>query len=308
METLAYIYTALAYEDPNPEPQLQVHVDGKLAKAAVAGTLAVGMAIGTLGTAENADALMRYGDVGPGVGQLQSQLGVYPDQVYGVRTERAVRRFQRYNGLYPDGVAGYNTLSALGLPSSLSSGGGNGGGNGGGSVPVSGEVSVAVYSLNVRSYPSVYAPVQYVVYQGDRLALTGASRYADGLNWVQLDNGGWVAQNYLSYGYGSGYGGGGYGGVSYGGSDYSGGTYGGGSYGGGGYVGNGNYRPVSSSTAYVNAGPGLYVRSYPAGYITGSLGYGQTVELTGNRQYADGRNWAQLSSGGWVAEDYLGYY
>jgi peptidoglycan hydrolase-like protein with peptidoglycan-binding domain len=304
METLAYIYTALAYEDPNPEPQLQVHLDGSLAKAVVAGTLAAGMAISTLGTAENADALMQYGDVGPGVGQLQSQLGVYPDQVYGVQTQRAVRRIQRYNGLYPDGVAGYNTLSALGLPANLSAGGGNGGG---GNVPISGEVSVAVYALNVRSYPSVYAPVQYVVYQGDSLALTGASRYADGVNWVQLSNGGWVAQNYLSYGYGSGYGGGSYGQSSYGGGSYGGGNYSGGGYGGG-YGGSGNYRPVSGSTAYVNAGPGLYVRSYPAGYITGSLGYGQTVELTGNHQYADGRNWAQLSSGGWVAEDYLGYY
>jgi hypothetical protein len=262
METLAYIYAAIAYEDPSPDPELRLlhHLNGKLPQSILAGTLAVGVAASSITPAQ---ALMRYGDVGPGVEQLQQQLNVDPDQVYGSQTQRAVSEFQWDNNLYTDGIAGSQTLSALGLPPGLSA-------DGGGSVPISGTVVVTAQALNVRTYASLYAPVRNVLYNGDSVALTGASRFADGYNWVQLTQGGWVAEYYLSYG-------------------------------------GGGERPVSG-TAYVNAYYGLNVRDYPAGYVIDTLPDREEVELTGDRQYAAGSYWVKLSGRGWVAEDYLAYY
>jgi peptidoglycan hydrolase-like protein with peptidoglycan-binding domain len=60
----------------------------------------------------------------------------------------------------------------------------------------------------------------------------------------------------------------------------------------------GSSLPVAGG-AYVTAGSGLIVRNAPAGYAIGSRGYGARVSLTGATQYAGGRNWSQLSGGGW---------
>jgi peptidoglycan hydrolase-like protein with peptidoglycan-binding domain len=50
------------------------------------------------------------------VKKVQRALGVRPaDGVYGPRTRRAVRRFQRRHGLTVDGIAGPQTLAALGI-------------------------------------------------------------------------------------------------------------------------------------------------------------------------------------------------
>jgi peptidoglycan hydrolase-like protein with peptidoglycan-binding domain len=49
------------------------------------------------------------------VADVQEALGVPADGVYGPRTRRAVRRFQRANGLVVDGIVGPQTLAALGL-------------------------------------------------------------------------------------------------------------------------------------------------------------------------------------------------
>ena len=38
-----------------------------------------------------------------------------PDGVYGKKTERAVRRYQKDHGLKADGIAGERTFSSLGL-------------------------------------------------------------------------------------------------------------------------------------------------------------------------------------------------
>lgn len=63
-------------------------------------------------------------------------------------------------------------------------------------------------------------------------------------------------------------------------------------------------RPLAGG-AVVTARVGLIVRDAPAGYRIGSRGYGQRVGLTGERQSAGGRSWSELSSGGWVATEYL---
>lgn len=71
-------------------------------------------------------------------------------------------------------------------------------------------------------------------------------------------------------------------------------------------TGGGGTLPVSGG-AYVTAASGLTVRNAPAGYAIGSLAYGTRVGLTSAQQYAAGRNWSQIASGGWVASAYLSY-
>ncbi len=73
-------------------------------------------------------ALSKYGSTGTEVTQIQTKLkrwGYYNgsiDGIYGSKTVTAVRLFQSKNGLKVDGIAGPNTLSAMGISSSSSSG------------------------------------------------------------------------------------------------------------------------------------------------------------------------------------------
>jgi Putative peptidoglycan binding domain len=76
------------------------------------------------GPTQQALALPERGSIGPGdrgrsVRRLQSALNEIgyqagePDGIFGPRTLRALRRFQRDAGLRPDGIAGAETLQAL---------------------------------------------------------------------------------------------------------------------------------------------------------------------------------------------------
>lgn len=279
METFAFIQTAVDYEDPTSD--LRVRSLDELVlnvpNSVVIGAVAVGVAAATLSQTDRADALIRYGDTGTGVRQLQEQLGIRTDGIYGSATQSSVIAFQKRNNLLADGVAGPATLSALGLPAYLAAGGGtsSGGGgtpgSGGGEVPVSGSAYVtARIGLNIRSGPAgaVIGGLGY----GERVALTGSRRYASGRYWAELASGGWVADDYLSTGGSSG----------------------------GGEV------PIAGG-GYVTARIGLNVRNQPNGYVIDGLGYGQSVALSGAREIAGGRSWLQLAGGGWVAEDYIGY-
>lgn len=73
-------------------------------------------------------ALSRYGSSGSEVTQIQTKLkrwGYYNgaiDGVYGSKTLAAVKSFQSKNGLKVDGVAGTQTLQAMGIYTSSSSG------------------------------------------------------------------------------------------------------------------------------------------------------------------------------------------
>ena len=60
-----------------------------------------------------AQSLLRQGSRGTQVAQLQRQLGVSPDGMFGPRTAAAVRDYQRRNNLRVDGIVGAQTRSRL---------------------------------------------------------------------------------------------------------------------------------------------------------------------------------------------------
>ncbi len=82
--------------------------------------------------AEVYEVLSKLGSRGDEVRRIQTKLkslGFFNgavDGIYGVKTQRAVRAFQKSVGITADGVAGSKTLLYLGLGSGSSSGGGGG--------------------------------------------------------------------------------------------------------------------------------------------------------------------------------------
>ena len=190
METLAFIHTAIAYEDPNPELELRAFENLKISAPLAMGLLAAGVVTATLTHTGQAQAALYSGNQGSGVAQLQRALGTAADGVFGPQTLNDVIYFQKTNGLQVDGVAGPQTLAALGLDPYLtaSSGGSTG-------VPASGRVYVTAGSgLVIRNSPGGYR-IGGLGY-GEAVALTG--RTSGG--WAELASGGWVAERYLSSG------------------------------------------------------------------------------------------------------------
>lgn len=62
--------------------------------------------------------LYKKGSKGEMVKQIQKALHLYPDGIFGILTEEAVKEFQRNNGLTVDGIVGPQTLAYL-LPMRL---------------------------------------------------------------------------------------------------------------------------------------------------------------------------------------------
>ena len=120
----------------------------------------------------------RQGDSGSAVTTIQTKLkrwGYFDgpvDGIYGSKTSKAVRSFQRKNGLTADGVAGPATLKALGMEQTSQNSGssqtGSSGGNASGDVallakvisaeargePYNGQVAVGAVILNRIAHPS----------------------------------------------------------------------------------------------------------------------------------------------------------
>lgn len=131
----------------------------------------------------------RQGDSGSAVTTIQTKLkrwGYFDgpvDGIYGSKTSKAVRSFQRKNSLIADGVAGPATLKALGMEQTSQNSGssqtGSSGGNASGDVallakvisaeargePYDGQVAVGAVILNRIAHPSFPNTLAGVVYE-----------------------------------------------------------------------------------------------------------------------------------------------
>ena len=131
----------------------------------------------------------RQGDSGSAVTTIQTKLkrwGYFDgpvDGIYGSKTSKAVRSFQRKNGLTADGVAGPATLKALGMEQTSQNSGssqtGSSGGNASGDVallakvisaeargePYDGQVAVGAVILDRIAHPSFPNTLAGVVYE-----------------------------------------------------------------------------------------------------------------------------------------------
>lgn len=127
----------------------------------------------------SSQVLSKLGSRGDEVYQIQTRLkqwGYYDgdiDGIFGLQTQRAVKKFQEKNGLTADGIAGTLTLQAMGLSA------GSAGTQSSNSVellarvisaeargePYSGQVAVGAVILNRVEHPSFPDTIAGVVYQ-----------------------------------------------------------------------------------------------------------------------------------------------
>ena len=132
METLAYLHLALAHEAQadtdytasistweNPKLFAKFNQQ-KLSTSAALPLLSLMVALGVIGMASQALALVQEGSSGAEVTSLQQrlqQLGYFKANItgfFGSVTKEAVIQFQQAKGLTPDGIVGTNTEAALG--------------------------------------------------------------------------------------------------------------------------------------------------------------------------------------------------
>ncbi len=150
---------------------------------AVAVIFAVNIFVIALAQKASAD-LYKRGMSGDMVAEIQTRLknwGYYDgavDGIFGSRTEKAVKYFQRTNNLAVDGQVGDKTLAALGITPTGSGGGGSSGG-GSGDVnllarlisaeargePYEGQVAVGAVVLNRVDHASFPNTISDVIYQ-----------------------------------------------------------------------------------------------------------------------------------------------
>ncbi len=276
METLAFIHTAVDYEDPNPAPELRSldEITSAIPSSALLSVAGAAIAVGVLTHSPDAQAAVRRPNACSAVSAVQSSLqasgysvgGV--DGVFGNKTEFAVKQFQARNGLAQDGVVGPATAGALGLNRNISCATSGSPGSPGSGLARSVRVTAAS-GLNIRSGPSLNSSVLGTLGNGAVVRVTGRAENG----FLNVGRGGWIAAAYTTSSSGDG-----------------------GDGGGGGGSG--------SSTARVVAGIGVKYRSGPGlGYgQIGGADYGQTVSVTGERVSRDGYTWAKLSGQpGWVA-------
>ena len=131
METLAYLHLALTNEAPastscqatatiRERPKLFAHLNSlRFSSSAAIHLLSLTIAVGILGIAHQASALVKQGDSGSEVTALQQrlqELGYFQGNAtgyFGPVTKAAVQDFQQAKGLNPDGVVGSNTDATL---------------------------------------------------------------------------------------------------------------------------------------------------------------------------------------------------
>jgi peptidoglycan hydrolase-like protein with peptidoglycan-binding domain len=311
MESLIFLHDAIAYEDPQPDLRFE-----SWNLAALVGSLRGGLAFAVLLTILNlvaftptilAQAALQVGDQGDAVANLQRELRIKADGIFGPQTQEYVVAYQRLSGLPVTGVADAGTLAALGLSPEQS--GGDRAETAASPAPVAVRPSapamqppeptapvasnsatlsarsatvIAETGLNVRDLPGG-AVVSWLSHN-QTVQLTGDRQPAGRHYWVQLAQGGWVSEKYLKLGN----------------------PLPGGSLPDKNPPQNSSVSPApTAGTGRVSAQTGLIVRSAPGGSVIGSLLNGQRVQVKGDRQLVNGRYWVQLAEGGWVAADYV---
>lgn len=190
MESLAFIHTAVSYEDPTPDPEITVLDSLNVPTSALMGLAGAAVAAsvmgGTSGQAMAATAPVGAGSSGQEVQSIQKALGIKVDGTYGKTTQSAVTDFQIRQGLKEiDGVVGKETATALGLDEQYR--------------PIGYVETNSGIGLNIRSGPGT----GYFVVGG---AEDGAFLeqdyetvvYNEGYAWTPLYTGGWVASDYTT--------------------------------------------------------------------------------------------------------------
>jgi peptidoglycan hydrolase-like protein with peptidoglycan-binding domain len=301
MELLAFVHTAVNYEDPNPDPEVTL-LDGKSLKIpSSAGVALAGVALAMAAVSASPDQAMAAtasigaGSSGEAVTNIQKALGINADGEFGTKTEAAVMDFQIRQGLKEvDGVVGKETATALGLDEKYKP------------VQLGYVDTYSGIGLNVRSGPGLDYRRIGGLSDGTVVETFGEVVDRYGYDWQRVDSGAWVATDYVSYGYEP---------VSYYDhyyddcyeevsyhdhyyhdhyyDDY---YYSPRSYGGGGYV-----DTYSGIGLNIRSGPGL---GY---YVSTAVSDGTFLPGTGDTYYnpRDGYTWEQLPDGRWYASNYV---
>ncbi|MBS0018395.1 MAG: peptidoglycan-binding protein [Arthrospira sp. SH-MAG29] len=114
MESYAYLYLALSYQNPQ-----QLIPNRKLSSQAYRWLLSLGTMLLILSITHAAQAVLAIGDFGQEVTQIQNRLrelgylSANATGYFGEETQNAVIQFQRDNRLVQDGIVGPNTVVAL---------------------------------------------------------------------------------------------------------------------------------------------------------------------------------------------------
>jgi len=303
MELLAFVHTAVNYEDPNPGPEVTL-LDGKsLRIPSSAGVALAGVAMTMAAVGVSPDQAMAAtssignGSSGNAVTNIQKALGIQADGQFGPKTEAAVMDFQIRQGLKEvDGVVGKETATALGLDEKYQP------------VQLGFVETNTGIGLNVRSGPGLDYRRIGGLEDGTVIETYGYTVDRYGYEWQRVDSGAWVATDYVNYDdyyepasyYDDYYYDDCYEEVSYH-DDY---------YYDDHYYDDYYYRPSSyHGGGYVDtySGIGLNIRSGPGlGYaIRDAVSDGTYLPSVDGVVYNDGYSWEQLPDGSWYASNYV---
>ncbi|EKQ70720.1 putative peptidoglycan-binding domain-containing protein [Leptolyngbyaceae cyanobacterium JSC-12] len=291
MELLAFVHTAVNYEDPNPDPEVTL-LDGKnLNISSSAGVALAGVAMAMAAVSASPDQAVAatssigHGSSGEEVSHIQKALGIEADGQFGAKTEAAVMDFQIRQGLKQiDGVVGKETATALGLDEKYQP------------VQLGYVDTYSGIGLNVRSGPGLDYRRIGGLSDGTVIETFGEVVDRYGYEWQRIDSGAWVATDYVNY----------YDDVSLSDDCYYDCYYD--CYDNVSYYDD-YYRPVSYSGGVVDtySGIGLNIRYGPGlGYgVRTAVSDGTYLAGTGRVEYRDGYRWEEHPSGYWYASDYV---
>ncbi len=276
METLAFIYTYVIYEDQSSTPEpMSEPLSGTRPRCAQLGFASAALALTLLSAIPaRAIAAVRRGDKGVAVTEVQRALlnkGHNPgtiDGVFGGQTQYAVIQFQKQRGLPADGIVGPSTAQILGIstPPTTPSGG-----SGSTATPTTGSVRVtATNGVNIRSGPGTnYARVGGLPFN----TVIATSSSTNG--WYKIADG-WISASYVS--------------------GTTGGTNNGNNSGAGTKSNAGTIQVATNGTPLnVRSGPGT-------GYTVLTTLSNETTAATNGRTSG---GWTQLAKGGWVASQWV---